>query len=48
MKLDEYLEKLQSQESIFPIDSLHDKREPLRTPYPPQLRKKREEDEDEY
>ena len=47
MKLNEYLRELQTEESVFPIDSPHRNREPLRTPYPPMHRKKREEEEEE-
>lgn len=42
MKIDEYLEKIQNNESIFPIDSIDKKKEIIRSPEPP----KDEEDVD--
>jgi hypothetical protein len=47
MNLEEYLEALQNRESVFPIDSLHSKKEPLRTPYPSFYKKKKEEEEED-
>lgn len=36
MNLKKYLEQIQQDESIFPVDSLHKKKEPLRVFYPEQ------------
>ena len=35
MKIDEYLSKIQNTESIFPIDSLHKKKQVIRSYEPP-------------
>lgn len=37
MNLKKYLEQIQQDESIFPVDSLHKKKEPLRVFYPEQV-----------
>ena len=36
MNLEKYLKQIQSDESIFPMDSLHKKKKPLRVVYPEQ------------
>ena len=45
--LDDYLKYLQSNESIFPMDSLHTKKKVLKTQYPEEYTEKDEEPEDE-